>query len=533
MTPKKLGAVKSAAIARTIDSALRTAFGDGWTTDADVVGWPPHLFAAAAIILKASGAYTRVLRNWPPADDWPKLMRQIGRSWRERLREGSPSSAIPSEISERWGRLVANADTSMEGVMGNSQLASDLIEIMAIADECCVGLGLPVQPFSTGRDKTFERAASLLALSSTLTPALPPSFATVLPKQHVPQSGMTLRSMSHHLGIHFGGDVSPKWRTVPHDHGARLNLVLAPWPLDLVPTQFSEAASDNVRMADDVHGCFSYTPRNDLIELEAWLRRLMAGAARLCGRVDGVVFPEGALSQSDFDVVEEIVLGLGSFIVAGVIGKTDSGVSRNQVLLKTDPKLAPIVQSKHHRWVLDKKQIEMYGLGCSLEPSKRWWENIEIDSRAVNFAVLHSDLTLCCLICEDLARQDPVADLVRTVGPNLVIALLADGPQLGQRWPGRYATVLAEDPGSSVLTLTSLGMCALTKPPRGKQPSRSIALWKDAFGDVQEIELKPNALGVVLSLRTQIETEWTADGRSDEKVASYPILVGAHQVMST
>jgi hypothetical protein len=58
---------------------------------------------------------------------------------------------------------------------------------------------------------------------------------------------------------------------------------------------------------------------------------------------------------------------------------------------------------------------------------------------------------------EDLARPDPVGDLVRSVGPNLVIALLMDGPQLRARWSGRYAMSLADDPGSFVLSVTSLG----------------------------------------------------------------------------
>jgi hypothetical protein len=31
--------------------------------------------------------------------------------------------------------------------------------------------------------------------------------------------------------------------------------------------------------------------------------------------------------------------------------------------------------------------------------------------------------TWSVLICEDLARQDPAADLIRAVGPNLLIAL--------------------------------------------------------------------------------------------------------------
>ena len=68
--------------------------------------------------------------------------------------------------------------------------------------------------------------------------------------------------------------------------------------------------------------------------------------------------------------------------------------------------------------------------------------------RLLYFVTLNR-MTWSVLICEDLARQDPAADLIRAVGPNLVIALLMDGPQLNGRWPARYASVLAEDPGSS------------------------------------------------------------------------------------
>ena len=62
------------------------------------------------------------------------------------------------------------------------------------------------------------------------------------------------------------------------------------------------------------------------------------------------------------------------------------------------------------------------------------------------------------------AEPEPAAELIRAVGPNLLIALLMDGPQLSNRWPARYAAVLAEDPGTSVLTLTSLGMAERSRP---------------------------------------------------------------------
>jgi len=140
-------------------------------------------------------------------------------------------------------------------------------------------------------------------------------------------------------------------------------------------------------------------------------------------------------------------------------------------------------------------------------------------------------LTVSPLICEDLARQHPIADVMRAVGPNLVIALLMDGPQLPSRWPARYATVLADDPGSSVLTFSSLGMVLLSKPPNSHQKCRTVALWKDAkSGAPVPIELPEGASGILLTLSVQYMEEWTADGRSDDKTTGYPILAGIHPV---
>ena len=43
---------------------------------------------------------------------------------------------------------------------------------------------------------------------------------------------------------------------------------------------------------------------------------------------------------------------------------------------------------------------------------------------------------------------------MHAIGPNLVFTLLMNGPQLKTRWPARYAKILADDPGSSVLSIT-------------------------------------------------------------------------------
>jgi hypothetical protein len=114
---------------------------------------------------------------------------------------------------------------------------------------------------------------------------------------------------------------------------------------------------------------------------------------------------------------------------------------------------------------------------------------------------------------------------VRAVGPNLTIALLLDGPQLKERWPARHATILAEDSGSSVLTVTSLGMSELSKPVTGPDRSRVMALWKESgSGSALEIEMPRDENGAVLSLSMRKTKDWAADGRS--RPAATPVLTG-------
>ena len=80
-----------------------------------------------------------------------------------------------------------------------------------------------------------------------------------------------------------------------------------------------------------------------------------------------------------------------------------------------------------------------------------------------------------CDVCQDLAAIDDVAELVRSVGPTVIYTPLLDGPQLSSRWSARYASVLADDPGSAVLTLTSYGMVQRSRP-HGRDSSPVVGL---------------------------------------------------------
>lgn len=124
------------------------------------------------------------------------------------------------------------------------------------------------------------------------------------------------------------------------------------------------------------------------------------------------------------------------------------------------------------------------------------------------------------MICEDLARQEPVAQAVRSTGSNLVVALLLDGPQLSNRWPGKYAAVLSDDPGSSVLTVTPLGMTQRSTGT-GFEPSRVVALWSDQVNRDAELEIAEGGAGLLIETDISYQDMWSIDGRCIKK----PILV--------
>jgi hypothetical protein len=243
-----------------------------------------------------------------------------------------------------------------------------------------------------------------------------------------------------------------------------------------------------------------------------------------------VILPELALTPEDFQLASEICAKRGVFLIGGVAVPAQPGSAFGINSVRTaiaDPLgqiYSPNPQNKHHRWQLDKSQVEKYGLESALDPSKTWWEATQMDRRRLTFISMFDWLTMAVLICEDLARPDPVGDLIRSVGPNLVITLLMDAPQESYRWAARYAMALGDDPGSSVLTFTSLGMTKLAKGlPDGDE--QKIAMWKDfRTGRPVNVNLPDGASGVVLYVRHEEKIEWTADGRNDRAATSYPVL---------
>lgn len=532
MPARKRGRSKRADSARTpgefasavsIGEHLRGILGDTWA--GPVPSWPPDVFAAAGSLLRRSDAYSFVVTTWPPRKDWVEFIEDVGTRWRERSNAGQ---GPPPECARWWKQVVSSAALPIQEVRERPGVCAALLQLAAAADHACAGAGildrlqrLDLFAFRAAYDLRSERG-------STLCEAVHPSRAVVLPKMHTPRSGVTLRSLTHHLALWEGGEVETGWRWLPWDPGERgMNVLLLPWPDTVRPSSFRQTDSPLGEMPRQFK---FFTADLQSTSVVRRVGRAVRAAEQLVGDVHAIVFPELALRSRQAD---QLCRRFGQRLIVGGIGEVAkpgrAGINRAFVGVPFGAQLTGWTQGKHHRWRIDGGQINQYGIGGPLDPTQEWWERIDVGGRQLYFLSVNGWLTMCVLICEDLARQDPVSDLVRAVGPNLVVCLLQDGPQLSARWPARYATVLADDPGSSVLTLTSLGMARLCRPP-GTAECRVIALWKDARSPKPVEIYADDRSGVVLSLTREFKEEWTADGRSDGGGTAYLLLNGVHQV---
>jgi hypothetical protein len=366
----------------------------------------------------------------------------------------------------------------------------------------------------------------------------PGARVRVLPKTHLAPGGINLRSLSRYLSSHTS-QVEVLWRRVPlgdveqrERSGTTWNVLLLPWPLEVTDSDFRPVAGPLRDMDPEAFGFFEFCPHQplDLSHVETVLDSVL----RQGSWVDAVVLPEAAVLPEEVEPLEELVVSHGAvFLATGVrqpaVSATLLGRNYAHVGLWDGEHWTRLQADKHHRWSLDANQIGQYHLSDVLSSDKLWWEAISIPPRSMPILDVGGGATTSVLICEDLARLDEVAEVLRYVGPTFVIALLLDGPQLAARWSARYASVLADDPGSAVLTVTSLGMATRSRPP-GCRRSRVVALWKDPERGLREIELGRGAKAVLLNLAEQRKTVWTADGRCHPGTTPRLILTDVKQI---
>ena len=100
-----------------------------------------------------------------------------------------------------------------------------------------------------------------------------------------------------------------------------------------------------------------------------------------------------------------------------------------------------------------------------------------------------------------------------------------DAPQASTRWPARYATVLAEDPGCAVLTLTSRGLMTRqhrTGVFRSDGLDRYVAMWRDdAASPTKPLHCPSDAQAILLSIVKRDATDISLDGRIDKSAGSW------------
>jgi hypothetical protein len=511
--------------------------------------WPPDAFAVAATLANLSGCYSkqRYLGGEKEShrlfdDQYRERVLKAAQKWQE-------ADIVPPRAEELWGVLV---NTHLD-VCSNDPAAEAwwdaCLELISITDEASVGIG-----FLASRDEKAPFPGYFLAqyrnhlqgapvelpyLPTSLCARIDPSEACVLPKTTTAQVGATLRSLTHNLALlPPRGEVTIFWHVGESHEQADLesppplNLLLVPFPYRIDGNCFQrETTGDpDLHFFSVAQKWVSTLPPDKIYR---FVKELIERAKPEVGNIGGVVLPELALSEEQ---AEHLALSLRpeglEFLVAGVLAENGSRNGVYATIFHEQKILREWTQFKHHRWKLDGGQIKRYHLGHALDPTLKWWENIKIDQRECYFFPFRGGASLCALVCEDLARIDPVQVALRSVGPNLVIAILMDGPQLESRWPSRYATVLADDPGSAVLTLTSFGMVQRSFVP-GRVTPCPVAMWKDPSGNVETLELPRGSQALVLTLSHTWVEQTTLDGRTDGRYTARLLLTGIRSIKAT
>jgi hypothetical protein len=504
----------------------------------EFLDWPADVFALTDVILGRSEAYRFALSppgglEWPPSHlpSWSEAVEEAGRQWSGWVEDRK--SAFPDLLAEEWSVFRERAGMPLEHLKEGRdwRMCEALLTLHAIADEACAGLGMALDR-SDGKGCIYRaHGRELLARTGSLA-RIPSHFLRVLPKVRTPPDGTSLRSFSRYACVQ-GPGVEARWHKMPirrsgTDPGARhANLLLLPWPLRVRESDFRPIEGSVQRLSKEPFGFFEFAP-SERVDLDL-VGRLIVAARDEVDSVDGVLLPESAVDQSDINDLEVLLDRHGvAMLITGVRQRSPQPgrLPGNWVHIGANPRLEKgaslpsstgeqwfhIRQNKHNRWSLDERQILQYHLGGALHPHVRWWEAIDVPRRTVQFVEHGDEITLVSLVCEDLAQIDGVAEVVRSVGPTVVYAPLLDGPQLNSRWSARYASVLADDPGSAVLTLTSFGMVQRSRP-HGRDSSPVVALWKDPVRGLREIRLEPGAQGILLTVCGGRATRRSADGR--------------------
>ena len=522
----------------------------GRITD-QLLEWPPDVFALTNVVLARAEAFRFALsrQDSPPSrfGDWAREVEWAAHRW-SAWAEGR-TGALPELVAAEWSVFRERLEVSLERLAAgrDDRGCEALLTLHAIADEACAGFGVALDTCDAEGCVYRARGRELLARTGSLA-RVDVGYLRVLPKVRTPPTGRP--AFSRYACVQRAG-IDVRWDKMPARHrGTDLRseyatMLLLPWPLRVRASDFHPVDGSVERLAKNPYGFFEFAPAERLdFDL---LDRVLVAARDEAGSVDVVLLPESAIDARELDDLESLLDAHGVvYLQTGVrepVGQAGEfpnnwlHIAVNARLEKGGPPSGGrqpwfhLRQNKHHRWSLDETQVDQYHLGGALHSHVRWWEAMDVPRKAIQFVEV-AELVLVALVCEDLAQNDEIAELIRSVGPTAVIVGLLDGPQLASRWSARYASVLADDPGSAVLTLSSFGLVERSRP-QGREASRVIALWKDPTGGVREIPLDPGAHAVLLTVSMDRAARYTADRRWPVDNSTFSYLVAVHQVQAS
>lgn len=504
----------------------------------DLIYWPPNIFVLLYTLVERTDKY-RVLVSPSNGFSWKKTEQEdvkiLTQDWKRLLEDMYSKQSIPFVSFD----IISNFNTIFNQktlksciyqLFDDKNFTRSCFQMLISIDELFSGVNIcdydtsdPLQFFLFLRESLNTLIENKLNTKSNISDCHS-KCGIVTFKSSVPQTGLTMNNVTQNLTFikptvkpHI---VSNKAKSQAFNKSS-YNILFLPWPKEVSSESFKIAQNDPNMEMNEYFGFFDYKP-NKSIEVKSFLAALKEGIKRV-GQIDLIVFPECAMSEQTFiDIrndLSTIFKEHAPSLLSGVYANDTEGYSVNSAKLAFINELGTYQteeQRKHHRWFLDQNQLRNYNLSGALDPGRKWWEKIKIGRRRLLTVHSNKKVTLCPLICEDLARQEPVAQAVRSVGANLVVSLLLDGPQLGFRWPGKYAAVLSDDPGSSVLSVTALGMTQRATG-LGHDPSSDVALWSEPGEGTKTLSLKDGYDGLMLELEVVQHEQWTIDGRVDKK----------------
>ncbi|MCB1328114.1 MAG: hypothetical protein KDK28_00995 [Maritimibacter sp.] len=527
---------------------------------------PLDLFAAVGHLCKVGGVVSffepspyradNALCEFVLTKEDRVLADEAGREWRDIERDGHP----PEEVYRLWDVLTAAWDESVtpgecvDRRTGPPAWWRAALLLLMIADMACNRIMRDaMKKYKPSHFEHWMKTRYTITSNrpnaegehhgrppASLSMLADSSVACVMPKVRVSGVGAALRNLSRNLALLPGrGEVRCHWEkpinAPPSENSETLDILLIPEPRRIMASDFQPAHYEGEADAELnywVRDWSTFRINQSWIEGERESAQfieecvtLMQAAKAESRAVNGVILPEFAVNDALFGALCDRLKAIEErleFVIAGTSENCENDHG-NHVMTRVwySTRGATLTQSrrKHHRWRMDRSQVATYALSSALNPLiKNWWEDTPIGRRELQFQRFRTASVFSVLICEELARSDPCHEILRSVAPNLIFALLMDGPQIRERWPAQYASNLADDPGSAVLTFTSYGLIERANAQGHHEKNDAIALWKDDRGKVVQIDMPPGQgpRGILLSLWSEHVVDRTITGKNSE-----------------